>query len=305
MMTDFNNYKLSFEEAKNIIEFYDSMNDDDFTKQIAKWAQYEVPLDSDANIYETIRKDVVDTFRKVLQDNENQINYNVDLQVGLKLYELLDPQKGFDLIKANDDDIWRYISVKVMPDLTFIRYPNLDSDVEELKKYFPGLSYPNGIKTEKDSGRLKKKRFYSHTRRIWLKTLWWYIHLGWQGSVADTYEVLKNNTTNIISHFIERPGRGYREELFRNMMYAYSLLPEQKNKIFTSAAKLNLANCVSVEPALTEGGELAYSKRLFNEVTKSDAFGFESNEKKDIEKKETNGKTIKIHKTTKRQDVTY
>lgn len=84
----------------------------------------------------------------------------------------------------------------------------------------------------------------------------------------QTYKVLKNNGTNIISHFIERPGRGYREQLFRCMLYAYSLLPEKKDSTFRAAAKLNLAKCVSVEPALTEGGEKAYSIQLFDEVSK-------------------------------------
>lgn len=50
------------------------------------------------------------------------------------------------------------------------------------------------------------------------------------------------------------------------MLYAYSLLPEQKDSTFRAAAKLNLAKCVSLEPALTEGGEAEYSKELFDEV---------------------------------------
>ena len=82
--------------------------------------------------------------------------------------------------------------------------------------------------------------------------------------------MLKNNGTNIISHFIERPGRGYREQLFRCMLYAYALLPEQKDSTFRAAAKLNLAKCVSIEPALTEGGEKIYSQRLFDEVSKKE-----------------------------------
>jgi hypothetical protein len=151
-----------------------------------------------------------------------------------------------------------------MPDITFLRYPNLASDVNIIQEFIPGYSVR--IDTEKDSVRLKKKRFYSHTRRIWLKTLWWYIHLGWQSSSEQTYDVLANNGTNVISHFIERPGRGYREKLFRSMLYAYSLLPDQKDWVFRAAAKLNLAKCISLEPALTEGGEEAYSARLFEEI---------------------------------------
>jgi hypothetical protein len=92
------------------------------------------------------------------------------------------------------------------------------------------------------------------------------VHLGWQGASEKTFDVLKNNGTNIISHFIERPGKGYRPKLFRSMMYVYSTLPTQKDTIFRAAAKMNLAKCVTVEPALTVGGEDAYTAELFKEI---------------------------------------
>ena len=268
---DFSRYKLSFNDAKRKIEVYDFMSDTEFNDQIRHWAMYDVPEETYGGGYKEIRENVVETFKSALVDNENRINYNLDLRVGIKLYELLNPLHNFNIIQANDDDIWRYISVCVMPDITFIRYPNQSEDVKVIKEYIPNLTYAIGIKTEKDSIRMKKKRFYSHTRRIWLKTLWWYIHLGWQRNSGDTYKVLKNNGTNIISHFIERPGRGYREQLFRCMLYAYSLLPEQKDSTFRAAAKLNLAKCVSMEPALAEGGEIKYSQMLFDEVYDKEA----------------------------------
>ena len=275
---DFSRYKLSFNDAKSRIEEYDFMNDTEFRDQIRHWARFDVPEDTYGAGYSQIRKSVVEEFKSSLSDNGNRINYNLDLRVGIKLYELLNPINDFSIIQANDDDIWRYISVIVMPDLTFIRYPNLNEDVKVIREYIPDLSYAIGIKTKKDSVRIKKKRFYSHTRRIWLKTLWWYIHLGWQGNSKTTYEVLKNNGTNIISHFIERPGRGYREQLFRCMLYAYSLLPEQKDSTFRAAAKLNLAKCVSMEPALAEGGEVKYSKMLFDEVYDKEAINQDAEE---------------------------
>ncbi|MBD5520791.1 MAG: hypothetical protein HDR03_06135 [Lachnospiraceae bacterium] len=265
-MADYGRYKLSFNDAKSKIDVYDSMNDVEFVDQIRHWAMFDVPEENYGEIYKDIRTEVVSVFRETLDKGNQKINYDLDLKVGIKLYEVLSLDNGFDIVKANDDDIWRYISICVMPDLTFIRYPNQQSDVEVIREYIPNLSYAIGIKTEKGSIRIKKKRFYSHTRRIWLKTLWWYVHLGWQNTPKKTYEVLKNNGTNIISHFIERPGRGYREQLFRCMLYAYSLLPEQRDSIFRAAAKLNLAKCVSIEPALSEGGEIFYSEKLFEEV---------------------------------------
>lgn len=266
-MADFGKYKMSFAEARTVVDALDNMSDVEFQDQIRHWARYDVPDTEYSSFYKPIREALIQTFDNTLRESAYHVNYNLDLTVGIKLYELLNPAKGFTIIQANDDDIWRYVSVRVMPDITFIRYPNIPDDIQILQESLPGLSYSIAVRTEKDSMRIKKKRFYSHTRRIWLKTLWWYIHLGWQGDSETTYAVLKNNGTNIISHFIERPGRGYRPELFRYMLYAYSLLPEQKDSTFRAAAKMNLAKCVTVEPALTEGGEKEYARRLFDEVT--------------------------------------
>lgn len=266
-MADFGKYKMSFAEARIVVDALDNMSDVEFQDQIRHWTRYDVPDTEYSAFYKPIREALIQTFDNTLRESAYHVNYNLDLTVGIKLYELLNPAKGFTIIQANDDDIWRYVSVRVMPDITFIRYPNIPDDIQILQESLPGLSYSIAVRTEKDSMRIKKKRFYSHTRRIWLKTLWWYIHLGWQGDSETTYAVLKNNGTNIISHFIERPGRGYRPELFRYMLYAYSLLQEQKDSTFRAVAKMNLAKCVTVEPALTEGGEKEYARRLFDEVT--------------------------------------
>lgn len=269
-MADYGKYKMSFAEAKTTVESLDNMSDIEFQDQLRHWSIYDVPDTDYAPMYKVFRNELVQTFSNALTSENNKINYNLDLTVGIKLYELLNLKEGFTVVQANDDDIWRYISVKVMPDITFIRYPNIPEDVNVLREALPNLSYSIAIRTEKDSMRIKKKRFYSHTRRIWLKTLWWYVHLGWQGNSQSTYNVLKNNGTNIISHFIERPGRGYRPALFRYMLYAYSLLPEQKDSVFRAAAKMNLARCISVEPALTEGGEEAYAQGLFEDVANTE-----------------------------------
>ena len=238
--------KLSFADAKAKIAAYDHMTDVEFSDMIDHWTHYDIGQEFDSE-YAEFRKELVNSFKDALTETGGKYTYTLDLRVGIKLYELLKPENGFNMVVANDDDIWRYISVCVMPDITYMRYP----------------------KPEQGAIRLNQKRFFSHTRRIWLKTLWWYIYLGWQGTADDTYEILKNNGTNIISHFIERPGKGYRPVLFRSMMKAYSSVPVQKDEVFRAAAKLNLAKCKTIEPALTLGGESVYSCQLFNEVAQS------------------------------------
>ena len=151
---------------------------------------------------------------------------------------------GFNLALASDDDIWRYLSCIVFPDITYLRYPK------------PG----------KGDGRLNKKRFYSHTRRIWVKTLWWYIYLSWQGSREATYDVLKDFGVDTISDFIERPGKGYRVDLFRELMKQYSTIDSKSAELFNRIQKQNLVNCRTVEPALTENAEEGYVTGLFKQL---------------------------------------
>lgn len=257
--------RLTMEEARKKIAAIDSLDDVAFSDLVKHWTVYDVGEGTYDSSYSEFRKELIECFKSALMETGGKMSYLLDLRMGIKLYELINPQNGFTIVQANDDDIWRYISVCVMPDITFIRYPNRREDIACMQEKIPCLSYDN-FRSETDSIKIKKKRFYSNTRRIWLKTLWWYIHLSWQGSSDKTFDVLKNNGTNIIGHFIERPGKGYRPELFRNIMYVYSTLTTQKDEIFTAAAKLNLAKCITVEPGLTIGGERGYSTRLFSEI---------------------------------------
>ena len=242
--------KLSYNDAKNIVAEYDGYNDVEFDDLVKHWKANDVSASAFDPAYEEFRKELVSVFNDTLAETGGKMNYLLDLRVGIKLYQLMPLGKDFTVIQANDDDIWRYISVKVMPDITYLRYPN----------------------PEKGSIRINQKRFYSHTRRIWLKTLWWYIHLSWQGDESKTFEVLRDNGVDNINKLIETPGRGYRIPLFRSMMLEYYKTSPHKVKDFAAFTKLNNAKCVSVEPALTSGGVAVYAQKLLAEVsTKKEA----------------------------------
>lgn len=242
--------KLSYNDAKNIVAEYDGYNDVEFDDLVKHWKANDVSASAFDPAYEEFRKELVSVFNDSLVETGGKMSYLLDLRVGIKLYQLMPLGKDFTVIQANDDDIWRYISVKVMPDITYLRYPN----------------------PEKGSIRINQKRFYSHTRRIWLKTLWWYIHLSWQGDESKTFEVLRDNGVDNINKLIETPGRGYRIPLFRSMMLEYHKTNPHKVKDFAAFTKLNNAKCVSVEPALTSGGVAVYAQKLLAEVsTKKEA----------------------------------
>ena len=166
-------------------------------------------------------------------------DYDIDLNFGLKLYAYLKNVKGFNLRFAANDDFWRYLSLKVVPDLVSKRW-----------------------------GKENKSHFYERASRIWLRSLWWYIHLSWQGDEESTYEILKDNTTDEILNLVERAGRkGYYIDVYRNIMYFYSKAKNKGNRqLFRKVMVLNTARCTVMEPALCLGGEREYVKSIFRDL---------------------------------------
>lgn len=165
--------------------------------------------------------------------------YDFDLLFGLKLYNFLSEKHHISERQASQDGTWMFLSIEVIPDIVFKRWKGLN-----------------------------ESRYYKESRRIWLKTLWWYIHLSWQGDIDSTYEILKDNTTDDLVQLVERSGsKGYRVPLYRAIMKNYSQVQEnekgRKNQLFRRVMKLNTARARVVEPALTEGGEEQYAKELF------------------------------------------
>lgn len=229
----------------------DDMPSEDFDRCIDDWRSGKVDIDDPA--YKEIRKTLREEFVKAggLSLSSGKM-YSVDIEVGLCLYVELE-REGFTEAEACNDDIWRYLTIKVFPDLTYFRYPAPDKAAEE------------------KGGRINQKRFFSHTRRIWLKTLWWYIHLSWQGSVYATRKVIEGNGSDIISQFIERPGKGYRIDLYRTLMRMYSARSDKKDDLFKRLAKLSRAECKNMEPALLRGGAEEYCQMLFKVIDESDS----------------------------------
>jgi len=179
------------------------------------------------------------------EENPSPDLYDIDLHTGLAIYELLNRDFGFNERLAAQDDVWRYMSIVIIPDIIYKRHG------------------------------LKSARYFEHPRRIWLKSLWWYIHLSWQGSKQTTLEVLENNTTDTIVQLVERTGlNGYRIDFTRELMAEfyneYNNLPgTQRTSLFRRVLKLSTARTKIIEPSLVEGGINTYVKGLFEYFVKT------------------------------------
>lgn len=166
-------------------------------------------------------------------DRANKLDYQFDLLFGLKLYEILNSNMNFKTRDAMNDEVWRYISIKIIPDIVHSRWE------------------------------MNEDHFYKTPRRIWLKTLWWYIHLSWDGDLDSTYEILKDNTTDTIASLVERPGIGYNINLYRELMKQYYNYEDSSRNLFRRVLKINTAKLLTTSPELVEGGLESYVEDLF------------------------------------------
>lgn len=235
-------------EAESKIRKYEEKTESEFESLKKKWEEGDFFVEAEAEEYKDLRKEIVQIFN----ENKGKGNYIVDLEVGLKLYELLSNGKyKISISVADDDQIWIYMTVKVFLDITYLRSPKPDSD----GKYF------------------SHQRIYSWSKRIWLKQLWWFVHLAWQGDVDSTREVLKYYGSGQISQILERSGLGYRTDVTRVLL---KRIPERlgltksSQADFRSLMMLYYAKTYMVEPTLVVGGVECFVDDLIEEKYKKE-----------------------------------
>lgn len=124
--------------------------------------------------------------------------YEFDLMFGIRLYEYFNNLEGFNEAIASNYDFWRYICIKVVPDIIIQRHGFVDS------------------------------YFYEKNVRIYISTLWWFIEMSYQGDTESTYNCLKRFSTDYILQFVERPGRdGMYIDVARCMFKYLNILPKE------------------------------------------------------------------------------
>lgn len=202
--------------------------------------------------YKELRNDICNIFAETLAElqigpemiSKKNYSYQVDYIFGLKLYLLLNDKYKMNLRSAASAEVWRYLSVRIVPDVIEMRY---------------GTDHPD--------------RFWKKPKRLWLRVLWWYIYLSWQGNIEDTIAIIKDNSTDEILQLVDRCGRGgYRVELYREIMKQHGQLDpaeRRKSKIFRKVMVLNTAHVQAIEPGLVLGGEKQYVSDLCNYFSKN------------------------------------
>ena len=100
-----------------------------------------------------------------------EIEYSYDLKLALKVYEFFNQQQWFNDSVASNYGFWMYLSLKVIPEIIINRHG-----------WMP-------------------EYFYDKNVRIYIPTLYWYIHMSFQGDLEKTYNILKTLNTDYIFSF--------------------------------------------------------------------------------------------------------
>jgi hypothetical protein len=232
---------LSRLEASSIANDWNSADSSKFLRIFESWGgKSNDSLNADyKKMREGLLKASVESYGGT--DGTRSKGYGADLAFGLKIYELFVKEFGLNAGTASDDGVWRYIQMKVVPDLIFERW-SADGG-------------PN---------RINNDRFWKDSRRMWLKTMWWYIHLSLQNdSLEETERILIGNGSDDISQLVERSGSGYRVELYRAIMRRYFDSERKDRQILRKVLKLNVVRCATVEPLLFSSGIEDYVNSLF------------------------------------------
>lgn len=233
---------LSIEQSKNA---YQRIKENcDFSTN--DWSNQ---LDSD---YLIMRDYLVEEYNKL--KNLGFKDYKLDYRFSLLFYDYFRRKEWMNDRIAADYEFWRYIALKVMPDLVFDRF-GADDD----------------------------KHYYAKGLRIWPYTLYWYAHLSWQGDVESTDKILSSSRccSDTILNLVERPGRnGTYIDLYRSIMYHFVNCNPTKAvdniKLFRSIMKLALAKPQVIDPDLCSGGASEYAKEIVQECV--DKIDFTSKE---------------------------
>lgn len=235
----------------------ETLNRGESQKAMEEWINNYPVLPDIKDDYLPLRDDIQNINKQVRQKMMNnpgikKTDYYVDSHLGLALYEYLWTIPEFSMRVAANDGFWRFLSVKVVPDIVAQRW-----------------------------GKDNHSHFWSQPRRVWLRSIWWYVHLSWQGDYDKTKKVLEcpHFTTDTILNFEERSGRkGTCIDAYRWIIYYYSQVEENEIKkysrgkdgnsddLFRVVMKLNTAKMMVMEPALCFGGEKTYAKELYTDA---------------------------------------
>lgn len=195
--------------------------------------------------YLKIRRFLLQKYDEITSKTKQE--YIIDMFFGISMYQILN--EVFDMRNnyhiSSNMDFWRYLNMEVIPDIVYERWGD------------------------------SVNRFYIHDKRNYSYSVWWYIHLSWQGSNEETIKAINFNTTDTIVQLTERSGRGitggYSIDLYREIIRELGKYRKHGN-LFRRVMELNTMYTSTIEPKFYDGGYENYVKMLFYKANNGKGF---------------------------------
>lgn len=180
-------------------------------------------------------------------------DYKLDLEFSLRLYSFLQnalnaKESFFKESYYSNYNFWKFISLFVIPEIVADRWG------------------------------CNKDHFYGKGVRIYPFTLYWYIHLSWQGNESATRAILEDFSTDQILQLVERPTRyGLNLGMYRCIMAKYSKIPKKDRTIQKNGKNVNLFRAIMLtlssklclfKPELYPGGVTKFVDMIFEKASK-------------------------------------
>ncbi len=208
---------------------YKIVNNNEIEKQYKK---YVTSKKVDENLlddnYKILRKACLEKYFAIKESVKNNKQFHswkhqLDLEFGLFLYDFLNSQVDFNQKYESNYSFWKYFAVFVIPDIISDRW-----DID------------------------KEDHFYDKATAVYPFQVYWYIHLSWQGSSQDTYEILKNNQEDQILQLVDRASTiGINLSLYRCIMKRAAQIPvAERQDRFRAVMLRNTSRLISTRPEL-------------------------------------------------------
>ena len=94
-------HTLTISEARSRVATIDALDDVAFNDLVNHWSAYDVDELTYDSSYKDFRVALVTCFKAALQESGGKMSYTLDLRMGIKIYELLNPRTGFTNVQDN------------------------------------------------------------------------------------------------------------------------------------------------------------------------------------------------------------
>ena len=190
-------------------------------------------------MYSPIRTELMSAYESI---PSGLSSYQFDIEFGLKIYTCL-VKHGMTVADASNDGVWRFLQIKVLPDLIYKIWVHKTGDMH-----------------------INESRMWKKSPRLYMKVLWWFIHIVWDTNEERTRSHLNNSCD--ISQITDRTTMGYRISVYKAIMHVYGGLEEKQisKRLLSRVLVLNSSYCSILEPELLDIDLREYAKSLYREL---------------------------------------